>query len=148
MMEERKKFVMMERKRCEKKTPRFLLEVGCGSGAITIALLKKFPKLHAVAIDISPEAVELTKENAILHNVNDRLTVINVSVDDFIWDKNIILEYFDEDSFFHKNLIKDEKFDLIISNPPYIPSREIKDLQSEVKDYESHIALDGGVDGS
>lgn len=103
-----------------------ILELGAGSGCLTITLLKLYNKAQATAIDISHKALEICYKNAIKHRVKSRLQIKNSNLFD---------------------ILKNQKFDLIISNPPYIASEEIKDLQKEVQLYEPKIALDGGDDG-
>ncbi len=100
-----------------------ILDLCTGSGAIAIAL-KKNIESDIVATDISPDAITVAKQNA------ERLEV--------------------EIDFRLGNLfkaVKGEKFDIIVSNPPYIQSMAIKDLDKEVADFEPIIALDGGADG-
>eukprot|EP00933_Yihiella_yeosuensis_P062309 TRINITY_DN65260_c0_g1_i1.p1 TRINITY_DN65260_c0_g1~~TRINITY_DN65260_c0_g1_i1.p1 ORF type:complete len:465 (-),score=64.01 TRINITY_DN65260_c0_g1_i1:55-1449(-) len=106
-----------------------LVDFGSGSGAICLALLHSFPKARAVAVDPSPFAVELTKENSEHCGLSDRLDVCNLRAQDWALQQQ-------------ENL-----FDLIVSNPPYIPSGELPDLQVEVRDFEDPGALDGGTDG-
>lgn len=103
-----------------------ILELGTGSGCLIITLLKNYPFASAIGVDISKKALEVCKKNAINNQVDNRLRLIKSNL-------------FDE--------IYGEKFDLIISNPPYIPTGDINFLQNEVKDYEPLIALDGGFDG-
>lgn len=103
------------------------LELGIGSGCLSISLLKNFENFNAIGVDISPLALEVAKKNARKHDILERL------------------ELKESDLFLSLN--KSEKFDFIISNPPYIPSKNIKNLQIEVRDFEPHLALDGGDDG-
>lgn len=114
----------------EKSKKLDILELGTGSGCIIISLLDEYKKASGVGIDISAKALEITQKNAINNNVADRLNLVNAS-------------WFDND--IEKKLSK--KFDIIISNPPYIPSDDIKHLDNEVKNFDPMIALDGGVDG-
>jgi release factor glutamine methyltransferase len=102
-----------------------ILDLGTGSGAIAISLAYYLRNSFVTAIDISDIAVETTKINIKKHNLNN-IEVIK---------GNIF-----EDNF-------GEKFDVLVSNPPYIESDEIKNLQTEVSVYEPRLALDGGVDG-
>ncbi len=102
-----------------------ILDLGTGSGAIAISLAYYLRNSFVTAIDISEIAVETTKINIKKHNLNN-IEVIK---------GNIF-----EDNF-------GEKFDVLVSNPPYIESDEIKNLQTEVSVYEPRLALDGGVDG-
>ncbi len=101
-----------------------LADIGTGSGAIAIALAKEEPKLRVYASDISEGAVNVAKKNAELNEVNIEFTVGNML-----------------DPLIEKGV----KLDILISNPPYIPSEE--DLEVSVKDFEPHVALFGGTDG-
>ncbi|XP_003384955.1 PREDICTED: hemK methyltransferase family member 1-like [Amphimedon queenslandica] len=106
------------------------LELCCGSGAISVSLLKENESLSGYATDILPKAVELTKENSIRNEVDQRLIVTKAPITDLMSDTEL-----------------ESRFDFIVSNPPYIPSGVIPMLQPEITKYESHIALDGGEDG-
>lgn len=103
---------------------RRILDIGAGSGCVAIALAKSLPEAAVVSVDISPAAIALAIDNATLNSV---------SVD------------FRSGSLFEP--VVGEKFNLIVSNPPYIPSGDIHGLQPEVRDYEPRLALDGGADG-
>ncbi|XP_059138949.1 MTRF1L release factor glutamine methyltransferase-like isoform X2 [Physella acuta] len=109
-----------------------ILEIGCGTGAITLTLLNTFKNINAVSVDVSSVACELTKENADIIGVSDRLNVIE---GDFTCEK--VLE----------ELATHGPFDLIVSNPPYLRTEDINNLQTEVRCFEDHHALDGGSDG-
>jgi len=101
-----------------------ILDIGVGSGCIAVALATSCPDAHVYGVDPSPKALELAQRNADRHGVN--LTLLQGS----------LFEPFEG-----------RKFDLIVSNPPYIPTAEIAGLQPEVRDYEPREALDGGPDG-
>ena len=103
------------------------LDFGTGSGCIGIALCHFAPQSHGWAIDQSAEAISVAVENAAANNVVSRLTFLQ------------------SDSF--ASLDNSLRFDLIISNPPYIPTAEIATLQEEVRDFDPRAALDGGADG-
>jgi release factor glutamine methyltransferase len=103
------------------------LDFGTGTGCIAIALASKCPTAKIVAVDISSDSLTLAKENAIANKVAERI------------------EFLQGDGF--AAIVADSKFDLIISNPPYIPTAEIETLQPEVRDFDPRGALDGGVDG-
>ena len=103
------------------------LDFGTGTGCIAITLAEKCPNAKIMALDISAEALTLAKQNAAKSNVAKRI------------------EFLQGDGF--PALPENIKFDLIISNPPYIPSAEIATLQPEVRDFDPHDALDGGADG-
>ena len=102
-----------------------ILDLCTGSGAIAVSLAKYLPQAQITAIDISKEALKIAKKNAISNDVEDKIIFIN------------------SDMFTNLN---ENKFDIIVSNPPYIKTNVIKDLGNEVK-REPYIALDGGQDG-
>jgi len=108
-----------------KLKPAKILEIGTGSGAIAISSAAELQKTEILATDISKDALETASKNATSHGVDSRI------------------------EFLEANLFKGVagKFDLIVSNPPYIPSSEIKTLQKEVKSFDPLKALDGGEDG-
>ena len=101
-----------------------VLDIGVGSGCIAIALAKKLPGAEVFGVEQSAAALELAMRNAAKHGAV--VTMVNGS----------LFEPF-----------SGERFDLIVSNPPYIPTAEIAALQPEVRDYEPCDALDGGPDG-
>lgn len=103
-----------------------VLDICTGSGCIGISLARFIPDARVTMLDISDIAVETAKKNAALSNVSDRVTV----------EKCDILREYPKDAF-----------DIIVSNPPYIETNVIETLQTEVKDYEPRLALDGGGDG-
>ncbi len=103
-----------------------LLDAGSGSGAIIVTLLAELPRARGVALDVSASALAVTLENARVHGVRDRLHAVCGS-----W-----LDPFGT-----------EVFDLIVSNPPYIPDADLKDLDREVVEHDPHLALAGGSDG-
>lgn len=103
---------------------RSVLDIGSGSGCIAIAIAKNLPAAAVVSVDICPEALELARRNA---------------------DQNDVAVDFRQGSLFEP--VQGEQFDIIVSNPPYIPAAHIATLQPEVRDYEPRKALDGGTDG-
>ncbi|TRY55077.1 hypothetical protein DNTS_020798 [Danionella cerebrum] len=108
------------------------LEVGCGSGAISLSLLHSLPQLRVFAVDQSQAAVCLTMKNANRLGLQDRIDVHHLDV---IKDADVILS-------------KCGSVDFLVSNPPYILSHEMKTLQTEIlSSFEDHAALDGGLDG-
>ena len=109
-----------------------LLELGTGSLALPLALMASLQNLDLMTIDISHDALKVA-------NVN-RLKFQHV-----IDEGNHQLALIHADRF--ECLVQESYFDFIISNPPYIPSNEIQILQTEVSQYEPHLALDGGADG-
>ena len=99
------------------------LDIGVGSGCLSISILKERLYCKCDAIDLSKNALKLAKINANLHQLSDRIKFYKRDVDNFY----------------------NDKYDLIISNPPYIKKHKIKYLDSII--YEPKIALDGGLDG-
>ena len=102
-----------------------ILDLGTGSGAIAITLLAERPNWSGIAVDLSADALEIAKANSIALGVASRLAFHNGT-------------WFDGIS---------EKFDLIVSNPPYIPHSDIFELSLEVQNFDPHMALNGGGDG-
>jgi release factor glutamine methyltransferase len=128
--------------------PSTALDFGTGSGCIAIALAIKCPSAKVVATDVSPDTLALARENAARNNVTDRIEFLQ-------GDGFAALQDVGQASCLSpsekKNLETGGtpvlRFDLIISNPPYIPSAEIATLQPEVRDFDPRAALDGGADG-
>ncbi|MBI1300364.1 MAG: peptide chain release factor N(5)-glutamine methyltransferase [Alphaproteobacteria bacterium] len=108
-----------------KNQPIQILDIGTGTGCIVISLLKEFPKANALATDISYNAIQCAQKNTKRHNVDPRINFICGSWIDFI----------------------NKKFDLIVSNPPYISNQIITTLEPEVQNHDPILALDGGKDG-
>ena len=102
-----------------------LLDMGTGSGILAITLLAECPRRSGLAVDISADALHVAKMNAMANGVSGRL-------------------HFHLGSWF-AGLV--EKFDLIVSNPPYIAHDKIVQLAPDVQNYDPHLALDGGPDG-
>ena len=104
-----------------------ILEIGTGSGCIAVAITNRCPNATVVAVDISERAIDVAKRNAASHGVSDRI------------------------EFRHGDMLgpiaPDERFDMLLSNPPYVCSHEIAELAPDVRDHEPHGALDGGTDG-
>jgi release factor glutamine methyltransferase len=103
-----------------------VLDVGTGSGAIAISIAKYVPQALVYGVDISEEALEVAKANAVLNGVANRVF------------------------FYHSDLldsVTSGTFQLIAANLPYIPSEKMKDLPPEVREYEPREALDGGAEG-
>jgi release factor glutamine methyltransferase len=107
--------------------PTTFLDFGTGSGCIAIALCHFARTAKGWALDKSQDALQVARENASRNKVQDRIT------------------FQASDGF--SALIPELRFDLIISNPPYIPASEIPMLQEEVRNFDPHSALDGGSDG-
>ncbi len=100
-----------------------VLDMCTGSGCIAVSLAKLGKPLSVTASDISPSALQVAKKNAANNNVD--ITFVNSN----LWD-NI-----------------EGNYDILVSNPPYIDSKEMLELMPEVSDYEPHLALEGGTDG-
>jgi len=105
--------------------PISILDLGTGTGAILIALLRELPRANGLGIDKAENAVATARGNAERNGVAERATF---SVGD--WTANLA-----------------GRFDVVVANPPYIPSAEIPLLPVEVRNHDPHIALDGGEDG-
>ena len=103
----------------------FTLDVGTGSGCIIISLLQELKRSKGVAIDISIKALKVAQNNSKINNTFDRIRFINTSI----------------------SQLNNFKFDLIVSNPPYIARHQLKNLQDDIKNFEPKVALDGGNDG-
>lgn len=106
-----------------------ILDVGTGSGILAITAALEFPQAQVTAIDNSSDALEVAQENALRHQVAGRIKFLKM---DFMRDWS---------------LPQSDCYDYILSNPPYIPSKELEQLMSDVRDYEPMLALDGGLDG-
>ncbi|MBU6140498.1 MAG: peptide chain release factor N(5)-glutamine methyltransferase [Proteobacteria bacterium] len=104
-----------------------ILELGVGSGCLIITLLKTYRDAVGTAVDISETALVVAQKNSEKHQTNSRLKILK--------------------SDLFSALNHEEKFDLIISNPPYIPAADIEELEPEVRIHEPRTALDGGKDG-
>ena len=107
--------------------PSTALDFGTGTGCLAVALAVKCPAAEVFTIDISTDALALARQNAARHQLESRI------------------QFFAGDGF--AALPANARFDLIISNPPYIPSAEIAALEPEVRDHDPRLALDGGLDG-
>jgi release factor glutamine methyltransferase len=107
--------------------PLTALDFGTGSGCLAIALAHRCSAAQVTAIDVSPEALALARENAARHNLADRI------------------QFPQGDGF--AAVPGGMQFELVISNPPYIPSADLATLQPEVRDHDPRAALDGGPDG-
>jgi len=107
--------------------PSTALDFGTGSGCLAIALAAKCSSAKIFALDVATDALTLARQNAVANKVASRI------------------EFLQSDRF--ATLPDAIRFDLIISNPPYVPSAEIESLEPEVRDHDPRLALDGGVDG-
>ena len=114
--------------RSDKNEELKILDVGTGSGNIAIVLSKNLPNANIVSIDISPHTIKIAEQNAILNNINGKLIFQNVDVLDF-------------------KVPTDQKFDIIVSNPPYISINDYSSLEKELLEHEPKIALTDNNDG-
>ena len=110
----------------DRKDKGFILDIGTGSGCLVISLAKERPNFFYSAIDISKKAIKVAKINAKMHQLENRIKFYQSSVDNFF----------------------KGKYDLIISNPPYINKFKLKYLDKDIFGFEPLIALEGGLDGS
>ena len=101
-----------------------ILDIGTGSGAIAISLAREFINANIMAIDISEEAINVANLNVNNKKLNNQIQLKKITLDNI-----------------------NEKFDLIVSNPPYLTKKELENTSYEIKNYEPLIALDGGDDG-
>ena len=102
-----------------------ILDIGTGSGCIMLSILKERPKCHGTAIDISKKALKVAITNAKMHHLQNKIKFINNDIDKFNYNK----------------------YDFILSNPPYINSIDIKRLDKDIILYEPLVALQAGIDG-
>lgn len=107
--------------------PLTALDFGTGSGCVAIALAVKCAAAQVWAVDVSPAALSLAGQNIARHGLNERVQ-LHLS-----------------DGF--TTVPSEKRFNLIIANPPYIPTTEIDELEPEVREHDPRVALDGGVDG-
>lgn len=105
--------------------PISIADIGTGSGALIATLLAELPGAHGLASDISAAALTVARANAEAIGVADRLTLVEISV-------------------LHRI---ETTFDIVVSNPPYIPTADIVELDPEVREHDPLLALDGGRDG-
>ncbi len=108
----------------DKKSKIRILDIGTGSGALAISLAREFVNADIFAIDISEKAIEVANKNISKKNLIKQIKLKKTSID-FI----------------------NEKFDLIVSNPPYLTKKELDNTSYSIKNFEPSIALDGGEDG-
>ena len=101
-----------------------ILDIGTGSGALAISLAREFINANITAIDISEEAIKVAKININNKKLNNQIQLKQATIDNI-----------------------NDKFDLIVSNPPYLTKKELENISQEIKNYEPYLALDGGVDG-
>ncbi len=110
-----------------KTGPLKILDLGTGTGCIIISLLSEYAEAQGVAIDINPDALETARENSVQNGVSERLRLLQGD-----W---------------FKPLGPEDRFDIIVSNPPYISESDYKNLDKNVMDFDPVQALVGGKDG-
>lgn len=128
-----------------RERPLRLLDVGCGSGAIGLALLQQLPHARCVAIDLNAEAIALATENAQQCGLDARFTAIHVpdGIEGFaLAASGAAANHGGEEGG------DDDRFDVVVSNPPYIPAADMAGLAPEVREHEDRQALCGGADGA
>jgi release factor glutamine methyltransferase len=103
-----------------------LLDLGVGSGAILLSILAERPRAKGLGVDVSEEALAVARDNAAQLGLERRTALLRSD-----WTAGLA----------------DSSFDLVVSNPPYIPTAEIETLEPEVRNHDPHLALDGGTDG-
>lgn len=113
--------------RLSREVPQRVVDVGTGSGAIAIALARYLPNGYVTALDLSPEALAIARENATAHHVEDRIRFV---------ESDLLAALGDDDAY-----------DAIVSNPPYISSADAATLHPQVRDYEPAQALFAGTTG-
>lgn len=107
-----------------------ILDLGTGSGCIIESILKERPDMTGTAVDISVQALQTAEQNAVSLGISQRLNFINSD-----WFSPNFLNFFSR------------QFEIIVTNPPYIPLSEIKKLEPEVKEHDPMLALNGGESG-
>ena len=111
-------------KTIKNKAP-FILDIGTGTGCILLSILSEIKQAKGIGIDISKKAIEVAKKNSSRFRLSKRTNFLTRSLED----------------------IYNYKFDLVVANPPYIKTSDIKNLSDDVRKFEPKIALDGGKDG-
>ena len=112
-----------------------ILDLGSGSGCLGLSLLDEYQNSTVSFLDISQKSLEIVKINSFNFGLSDRSKLIHLDWRNENWDTKLF------------EIENHNKFDILISNPPYIPTNDIKKLQKEVREYDPFIALNGGKDG-
>ncbi|MGA0411693.1 MAG: peptide chain release factor N(5)-glutamine methyltransferase [Candidatus Puniceispirillales bacterium] len=112
-----------------------ILDLGSGSGCLGLSLLEEYKNSYVTFVDISEKSLQIARVNAKQFSLVDRSKYYNCDWNEKDWDRNLL------------EFIEKSKFDIVVSNPPYIPTNDIKLLKTEVKSFDPMIALDGGQDG-
>ena len=104
---------------------KIILDIGTGSGCLLLSIIKERPNFYGIAIDICRKALNVAKYNAKMHQLENKVKFINIDIDKFIYNK----------------------YDFIVSNPPYICNFDLKRLENDIRLYEPIVALKAGLDG-
>lgn len=112
-----------------------ILDLGSGSGCLGLSLLEEYKNSYVTFVDISEKSLQIARVNAKQFSLVDRSKYYNCDWNEKDWDRNLL------------EFLEKSKFDIVVSNPPYIPTNDIKLLKTEVKSFDPMIALDGGQDG-
>ena len=112
-----------------------IIDLGSGSGCLGLSILDEYSCSEVSFFDTSKKSLEMVKTNAQNFDLLERSNYINLDWNISDWDKKLM------------KIENNIKFDIVISNPPYIPTNDIKTLKKEVKKYDPYIALHGGKDG-
>ena len=113
--------------KCDVRRPRYL-DLCCGSGALALSIAHESKKAFVVGSDFSPSALKIARNNARRNFLSDKVC----------W---VCSDLFESLNF------SESEFDVIVCNPPYIPKNQLNNLQTEIKNFEPRLALDGGEDG-
>ena len=112
-------------KEIKKNESKQILDIGTGSGCIILSVLNERKKSFGYGIDVSKKALNLAKSNAKIQHINNRIKFLKSDIDNYYYGK----------------------YDLIISNPPYIKLSDLNVLDKDIKCFEPNLALNGGIDG-
>ena len=112
-----------------------ILDLGSGSGCLGLSLLEEYENASITFVDESKKSLKIVERNSHQFRLKGRLKYINLDWHTDDWDTKLL------------NSTDKTKFDIVVTNPPYIPSNEIKFLETEVREYDPILALDGGNDG-
>mgnify|MGYP003343511788 FL=1 len=118
-----------------------VLDLGSGSGCIGLSLIDEIKNTSLLSLDICKQSLEILNKNAHRLNLINKLHCAQINWFENTWIENIKI-IIQNEKLFSKN-----KFDIIVCNPPYIKSSDIEKLQTEVKNYDPLVSLDGGIDG-
>ena len=129
-------------KTCRNNSNHFqVLDLGSGSGCIGLSLIDEIKNASLLSVDRCKQSLEILNKNAQRLNLMNKLHYAQINWFENTWVENIKI-ITQKEKLFSKN-----KFDIIVCNPPYIKSSDIKKLQTEVKNYDPLVSLDGGIDG-